>query len=40
MIFEKTGEFTPAIKEYFYNQMINYYPDKTELFSYILDPYN
>ena len=40
MIFEKTGEFTPAVKEYFYNQMINYYPDKTELFSYILDPYN
>lgn len=37
MIYEKTGEFTPAIKEYFYNQMINYYPDKTEFFSYILD---
>lgn len=37
MIYEKTGEFTPAIKEYFYNQMINYYPGKYELFSYILD---
>ena len=36
--YKKYGDHgTPAIKEYFYNQMINYYPDKTEFFSYILD---
>lgn len=36
-IYERTGDFTPEIKQYFYDQMISYYPDKKDFFSYILD---
>lgn len=36
-IYERTGDFTPEIKQYFYNQMISYYPDKKDFFSYILN---
>lgn len=36
-VYQKTGEFTPEIRQYFYNQIISYYPDKEEFFSYILE---
>lgn len=36
-IYERTGDFTPEIKQYFYDQMISYYPNKEDFFSYILD---
>lgn len=36
-VYEKTGEYTPEMKQYFYDQMISYYPDKAEYFSNILD---
>ena len=36
-IFERTGEFSPAVKEYFYNEIIKIYPDKGKDFAYILD---
>ena len=36
-IYEKVGEYTPTMKEYFYNQMLKHYPDKADYFSYILD---
>lgn len=36
-IYEKVGEYTPTMKEYFYNQMLKRYPDKADYFSYILD---
>ena len=36
-IYEKVGEYTPTMKEYFYNQMLNYYPDKADYFAYILN---
>ena len=36
-IYEMTGEYTQEMKEYFYNKMLEYYPDKSEFYSYILD---
>ena len=36
-VYEKVGEYTPTMKEYFYNQMLKHYPDKADYFSYILD---
>lgn len=36
-IYEKSGVYTTETKEYFYKKMIEFYPDKTEFFKYILD---
>ena len=36
-IYERTGEYTTEMKQYFYDEMIKIYPDKTEYFAYILD---
>jgi hypothetical protein len=36
-IYERTGDFSPAVKEYFYNEITRIYPDKAEEFRYILD---
>ena len=36
-IYERTGEYTIEMKQYFYDEMIKIYPDKTEYFAYILD---
>lgn len=36
-VFERTGEWTDETKQYFYDEMIKYYPDKTDYFAYILD---
>ena len=35
-VYEQNGEYTSEMKEYFYNKMLEYYPDKGEYFSYIL----
>lgn len=36
-IYERIKELTPAVKRYFYNEMLQYYPDKAEYFKYILN---
>lgn len=36
-VYEKTGNYNEEIKEYFYNEILKYYPDKSDLFSYVLD---
>ena len=36
-IYELTGNYNENIKEYFYQKMIAYYPDKKDFFAYILD---
>ena len=36
-VYERTGEYTDEMKQYFYNEMLKYYPDKADYFSYILD---
>lgn len=36
-VYEKVGEYTPTMKEYLYNQMLKFYPDKADYFAYILD---
>ena len=36
-VYERTGEYTQEMKEYFYEEMLKYYPDKADFFSYILD---
>ena len=36
-IYEKVGEYTMDMKEYFYKEMLKYYPDKADFYSYILD---
>ena len=36
-VYERTGDFSPAVKEYFYQKMLEYYPDKADFFAYILD---
>ena len=36
LIYERIGEFTQETKQYFYNEMIKYYPDKEDYFQYIL----
>lgn len=37
LIYERIGKLTPKSKQFFYNQMIKYYPDKTDFFGYILN---
>ena len=36
-VYEMTGEYTSEMKEYFYKKMLEYYPDKADFYSYILD---
>ena len=36
-VYERIADYTPAMKEYFYKQMISYYPDHQDFFAYILD---
>lgn len=36
-IYERTGEFTPSMKQYFYQKMLEFYPEHSSFFSYILD---
>ena len=36
-VYERTGEYTKEMKEYFYEEMLKYYPDKADFFAYILD---
>lgn len=36
-VYEKIGEITSEMKQYFYDRMLEYYPDKAEYFKYILD---
>lgn len=36
-IFEKTSDWTTETKQYFYKEMLKYYPDKEDYFLYILD---
>ncbi len=36
-VYQLTGEYTPEIKQYFYDRMLEYYPDKGEYFAYILE---
>ena len=36
-VYERVGEYTDDIKEYFYKEMLKYYPDKEEFYSYIID---
>ena len=36
-VYEKVGEYTDEMKEYFYNEMLKYYPNKADFYSYILD---
>lgn len=36
-VYEQTGEYTSGMKQYFYERMLEYYPDKGDFYSYILD---
>ena len=36
-IYEMIGEYTFEMKQYFYKKMLEYYPDKADFYSYILD---
>ncbi|MDO4499724.1 MAG: hypothetical protein Q4B60_00450 [Erysipelotrichaceae bacterium] len=36
-VYERISDYTPEMKKYFYNEMLKYYPDKADYFSYILD---
>jgi len=36
-IYQRTGEYTEEMKQYFYDEMLKIYPDKADFFSYILD---
>ncbi len=36
-VYERNGEYTDEMKCYLYNEMLKYYPDKADFFSYILD---
>ena len=36
-VYQRTGEYTPEIKQYFYDKMLEYYPDKGDYFAYILE---
>ncbi len=36
-IYERVGEYSREMKQYFYDEMIKVYPDKTDYFAYILD---
>lgn len=35
-VYEQVGDYTDEMKEYFYNKMLEYYPDKSNYFNYIL----
>ena len=35
-VYEQVGEYTYEMKEYFYNKMLEHYPDKSNYFNYIL----
>ena len=36
-IYEMIGEYKFEMKQYFYKKMLEYYPDKADFYSYILD---
>ena len=36
-VYERIADYTPAMKEYFYKQMLSYYPDHQDYFAYILE---
>lgn len=36
-VYERIDDFNKEIKEYFYQKMISYYPDKEEFFKYIME---
>lgn len=36
-VYEKISDITPEMKQYFYDQMISFYPDHEDFFKYILD---
>lgn len=36
-VYERTGDFTPTMKQYFYQKMLEFYPEHSSFFSYILD---
>lgn len=36
-VYKLVGEYTKEMKEYYYNKMLEYYPDKADFYSYILD---
>lgn len=36
-VYEKISDITPEMKQYFYEQMISFYPDHEDFFKYILD---
>ena len=36
-VYEQVGEYTDEMKEYFYNKMLEYYPDKSDYYAYILE---
>lgn len=36
-IYKLVGNYTQSMKEYFYNRMLEYYPDKGDFYSYILE---
>lgn len=36
-VYEMTGEYTQEMKQYFYDKMLEFYPDKADFYSYILD---
>ncbi len=36
-IYERVGEYTEEMKQYFYDEMLKVYPDKADYFAYILD---
>lgn len=35
-VYEQVGDYTNKMKEYFFNKMLEYYPDKADYFGYIL----
>lgn len=37
IIYERIGDYTEATKKYFYDEIMKYYPDKADFFSYLLD---
>lgn len=36
-VYERIAPFSLEIKQYFYDEMLNYYPDKADFFAYILE---
>lgn len=36
-IYQKTGEYTPVLMKYFYDEVMKYYPDKADLFKNIIE---